>query len=452
MTIKKFQGRTQDEAIAKAKAELGENAVIMNVKEVRPRGIFQSFKRPTYEVTAATEEKEKHVDSGVALKNLQKMHETINMAADEQIQIPPPAPKQPVMPQSAPASQAPGAPAIPGIPELTPEQGNAAEQSAIEFLKRNAGLLKKEDSEERERIEEKLENLQSILEKQLASGAGKNVEDKEFSKTDSKKKENLAFIKVLYETLINNGVNEKYVNQIMDELEKVNWNGSSVDQILSNVYQKMILKFGQPRGIDFSGRKPKVIFFVGPTGVGKTTTVAKIASTLKVEQGRRIAFLTADTYRIAAAEQLRTYANILDIPLTIIYSAGELNQGIDQLEDYDAILVDTAGFSHKSPNQKEDVKSLIQNMDSHYSKEVYLVVSATTKYKDLIEISDVYKEISDYKIIFTKLDETTTYGNILNIKMYSGAEVSYITNGQNVPDDLELFNSQKMVKRLLGGS
>ena len=263
MTIKKFQGRTQDEAIAKAKAELGENAVIMNVKEVRPRGIFQSFKRPTYEVTAATEEKEKHVDSGVALKNLQKMHETINMAADEQIQIPPPAPKQPVMPQSAPASQAPGAPAIPGMPELTPEQGNAAEQSAIEFLKRNAGLLKKEDSEERERIEEKLENLQSILEKQLASGAGKNVEDKEFSKTDSKKKENLAFIKVLYETLINNGVNEKYVNQIMDELEKVNWNGSSVDQILSNVYQKMILKFGQPRGIDFSGRKPKVIFFVG---------------------------------------------------------------------------------------------------------------------------------------------------------------------------------------------
>ena len=273
MTIKKFQGRTQDEAIARAKAELGENAVIMNVKEVRPKGIFQSFKRPTYEVTAATEEKEKHVDSGVALKNLQKMHETINMAADEQIQIPPPAPKQPAMPQAAPSGQAAGGPAIPGMPELMPAQGNAAEQSAIEFLKRNAGLLKKEDSEERERIEEKLENLQSILEKQLASGAGKSVEDKEFSKTDSKKKENLAFIKVLYETLINNGVNEKYVNQIMDELEKVNWNGSSVDQILSNVYQKMILKFGQPRGIDFSGRKPKIIFFVGPTGVGKTTTV-----------------------------------------------------------------------------------------------------------------------------------------------------------------------------------
>ena len=440
MTIKKFQGKTQEEAIAKAKAELGEDAVVMNVKEVRPKGIFQSFKRPSFEVTAATEEKEKRVDSGVALKNLQKMHETINMAADEPIQLPPPVsqPKQTVETMQPPQS-----------PEY---QEKAAEQSAIEFLKRNASLLKKEDSDERERIEEKLENLQSILEKQLASGAGKSTDEKEFAKTDSKKKENLAFIKVLYETLINNGVNEKYVNQIMDELEKVNWNGNSVDQILSNVYQKMILKFGRPRGIDFSGKRPKVIFFVGPTGVGKTTTVAKVASKLKVEQGRRIAFLTADTYRIAAAEQLRTYANILDIPLTIIYSAGELNQSIEQLEDYDAILVDTAGFSHKSSNQKEDVKSLIQNLDSHYNSEVYLVLSATTKYRDLIEISDVYKEISDYKIIFTKLDETTTYGNILNIKLYSGAEVSYITNGQNVPDDLEIFNSQKMVKRLLGGS
>ena len=440
MTIKKFQGKTQEEAIAKAKAELGEDAVVMNVKEVRPKGIFQSFKRPSFEVTAATEEKEKRVDSGVALKNLQKMHETINMAADEPIQLPPPV------------SQ-PGHTVETMQPPRSPEdQEKAAEQSAIEFLKRNAGLLKKEDSDERERIEEKLENLQSILEKQLASGTGKSAEEKEFAKTDSKKKENLAFIKVLYETLINNGVNEKYVNQIMDELEKVNWNGNSVDQILSNVYQKMILKFGRPRGIDFSGKRPKVIFFVGPTGVGKTTTVAKVASKLKVEQGRRIAFLTADTYRIAAAEQLRTYANILDIPLTIIYSAGELNQSIEQLEDYDAILVDTAGFSHKSSNQKEDVKSLIQNLDSHYNSEVYLVLSATTKYRDLIEISDVYKEISDYKIIFTKLDETTTYGNILNIKLYSGAEVSYITNGQNVPDDLEIFNSQKMVKRLLGGS
>ncbi len=425
MTIKKFQGKTKEEAIEKAKEEFGEHAVVMNVKEIKPKGLFQSFKKSTFEVTAAIEEKENTVDSGMALKNMQKIHETINMTADEPIQIPPVAEE--------------------------PMDQTKAEQSAIEFLRRNASLLKKEEAGQTERIEEKLENLQSILEKQLSVEKKPSMEEREFGKTDSKKNENLAFIKVLYETLIDNEVNEKYVNQIMDELEKVNWNGNSVDYILSNVYQKMILKFGQPHGIDLTGKKPKIIFFVGPTGVGKTTTIAKIASRLKVEQGRQVAFLTADTYRIAAAEQLRTYANILDTPLNIIYSAEELNQAIEKLESFDAILVDTAGFSHKSQNQKEDIRKLIQSVDIRYDSEVYLVLSATTKYKDLMDISDVYKEISDYKIIFTKLDETTTYGNVLNIKLYSGAEVSYITNGQNVPDDIELFNSQKIVKRLLGG-
>jgi flagellar biosynthesis protein FlhF len=362
----------------------------------------------------------------MALRNAQKTHETINVTADEPIQIPPVA-----------------------APAMDPAK---AEQNAIEFIKRNANLLKKDEVVERERIEEKLENLQSILEKQMAAEKKKEKEEDNFIKSDSKKNDNFAFVKMLYATLIDNEVDEKYINQIMDEIEKANWNGNSIDHILSNIYQKMILKFGQPHGIDLTGVKPKVVFFVGPTGVGKTTTLAKIASRLKVDQGKKIAFLTADTYRIAAAEQLRIYANILDTSLSIIYSAEELNHGMEQLEEVDVVLVDTAGFSHKSQTLKEDVKNLIQSLDARYSRETYLVLSATTKYNDLKEIADIYKEISDYKIIFTKLDETTTYGNILNIKLYSNAEVSYITNGQNVPDDIEIFNSQKIVKRLLGGS
>lgn len=426
MTIKKFQGATEEEAIEQAKQELGEDAVVMNVKEIRPKGILRTFKKSLYEVTAAVEEKDNRADAGMALRNAQKTHETINVTADEPIQIPPVA-----------------------APAMDPAK---AEQNAIEFIKRNANLLKKDEVVERERIEEKLENLQSILEKQMAAEKKKEKEEDNFIKSDSKKNDNFAFVKMLYATLIDNEVDEKYINQIMDEIEKANWNGNSIDHILSNIYQKMILKFGQPHGIDLTGVKPKVVFFVGPTGVGKTTTLAKIASRLKVDQGKKIAFLTADTYRIAAAEQLRIYANILDTSLSIIYSAEELNHGMEQLEEVDVVLVDTAGFSHKSQTLKEDVKNLIQSLDSRYSRETYLVLSATTKYNDLKEIADIYKEISDYKIIFTKLDETTTYGNILNIKLYSNAEVSYITNGQNVPDDIEIFNSQKIVKRLLGGS
>ena len=316
MTIKKFQGKTEEEAVRKAKEELGPDAVVMNVRALPPNGFFKAFKKSTFEVTAAVEEREERMDSGMAFRNMQKMHDTINMAADEPIRIPP-------------------------LSGETAEQ-NKAEQSAIEFLKRNASLLKKEDMQERERIEEKLENLQNILEKQLVSEKKAEPEEKELVKPDVKKNENLSFIKVLYETMITNEVNERYINQIMDEVEKVNWNGNGVDHILSNVYQKMILKFGQTRGIEMTGKKPKIIFFIGPTGVGKTTTLAKIASKLKVEQGKKVAFMTADTYRIAAAEQLRIYANILDTPLAIIYSAEELNQGIEKMEEYDLILVDTA--------------------------------------------------------------------------------------------------------------
>ena len=238
----------------------------------------------------------------------------------------------------------------------------------------------------------------------------------------------------------------------MDEVEKFIRPGNSVDTILSNVYQKLILRFGQPRTIELSNKKPKVVFFIGPTGVGKTTTIAKIASKYKVEYNKNIAFITADTYRIAATEQLQVYANILEAPMSIVYSEHELNEKLEKFAGYDLVFVDTAGFSHKNESQREDMKRLLQGLDEQYAKEVYLVLSATTKYKDLLDIVDIYREITDYKLIFTKLDETTTYGNILNVKLYSKADLSYVTNGQNVPDDIEVFDTQKIVKQLLGGN
>ena len=301
-------------------------------------------------------------------------------------------------------------------------------------------------------MEKRLENLSNILEKQLSVEESRQKEVKEEEKEHQVvNPEGLQFIKMLYRTLLENEVNEKYVNQILDEAEKVMHSGSSVDVILSNVYQKMILKLGQPDTICVTGKKPRIIFFVGPTGVGKTTTIAKIASKYKLEMGMKIAFLTADTYRIAATEQLRVYANILDAPMSIIYSSEEMNAAIERVSEYDLIFVDTAGFSHKNDEQCNDMKKMLAGLDEAYEREVYLVVSATTKYKDLLEIADRYKEIADYKLIFTKLDETEAYGNIYNIKMYSGAPLSYMTNGQNVPDDIEEFNTQKIVKQLLGG-
>ena len=394
MTINKFQGRTREEAVDKAKKEMGEAVVIMNVKEIKPKGLFRALKSTTYEVTAALEEKEQTVNPLPALHAPLKMHDSINFAANEKIEIPAPEPAA-----------------------IHPESSHD--------------------------LEEKIESLSNLLEKKLKPEP--KEEEKLEKETDAPKdmkhqqSETFRCIRMIYETLLDNEVNERYVNQILDDVEKNLRGSASMDIILSNVYQKMVLKFGQPQKIELVPGQPKIVFFIGPTGVGKTTTIAKVASRFKVD------------YRIAAAEQLRTYANILDTPLTVIYSSEEMNAAIERVKDYDLVLVDTAGFSYKNEDQRKDMRNLIESLDDKYEKEVYLVLSATTKYRDLMEIVDKYHEISDYKIIFTKLDETSSYGSLLNIRMYSGADVSYVTTGQNVPDDIEIFQSQKIVKQLLGG-
>lgn len=418
MTINKFQGKTEEEAIAKAKQEFGENAVIMNVKEVKPKGLFRAFKNSTYEVTAAMEEKEQFVNPKRALQNTKKLHDSINLSADERIDIPKPEAK-------------------PDFREL------------IQKTMPNSSRMQEP---EEKKIEQRLDDLSNRIEESLARTPKGEKPEAENPVKEKPSSEEFHFVRILYSTLLKNEVNEKYVNQILDEIEKFIRPGNSVDVILSNVYQKLILRFGQPKTIDLSGSKPKILFFVGPTGVGKTTTIVKIASKYKVEYDKKVAFITADTYRIAATEQLQVYANILDAPMAIAYSQAELNDSIAKFEDYDLVFVDTAGFSHKNEKQRNDMKTLLGGVSEEYNKEVYLVLSATTKYMDLLDIVDSYREIADYKLIFTKLDETTTYGNLLNIKLYSGADLSYTTNGQNVPDDIEVLDTQKLVKKLLGGN
>uniref|UniRef100_UPI00405605B1 flagellar biosynthesis protein FlhF n=1 Tax=Agathobacter sp. TaxID=2021311 RepID=UPI00405605B1 len=404
MTINKFQGKTENEAIEKAKLEFGPNAVIMNVKEIKPKGLFKFFQSSTYEVTAAIEDNYIQARDGFLQQETAKKPEpSIRMQASEHTQM-------------------------------------ASVMKEIQSIK----------NEEEKQFKQRLDNLSEMLEQKLGTVQTDSSADRmEIEKPQDS--EEMNFVRILYSTLLNNEVNEKYVNQIMDEVEKFIRPGNSIDTILSNVYQKMILKFGQPSPIDVTGKKPNVIFFIGPTGVGKTTTIAKIASKYKVDHNMKVAFITSDTYRIAATEQLRIYANILDSPMSIVYTVDEVNQEIEKYMDYDLIFVDTAGFSHKNEKQKADMKFLISGVNDEYKKEVYLVVSATIKYKDLLDIVDTYHEISDYKLIFTKLDETSCYGNILNIKLYSGADLSYVTNGQNVPDDIEVFDTQKVVKQLLGG-
>ena len=401
MIIKKYTAKTENEAVEAAKRELGEGVVVMNVKNVKKKGFLAFLKPPLVEVTVALEEEsEKYTAAVSAINSVIASSQSREAEQDKGV-------------VSAPAETA----------------------------------VKKESSA----IEEKLDSLQLLLEQQLQKPEEDKEEKEGKAEVPKEETETDKFMKLLHRTMLDNEVDEKYASEIIEEIGELNKPNLPFDYALANIYQKMILKFGKPNGITPARNGIKLVFFIGPTGVGKTTTIAKIASKFRVDEKKKVALLTADTYRIAAAEQLRTYANILEVPFRVIYTVEELEKAMEDFRDYDYLLVDTAGHSHQNATQKDNMSEFIHSIDDKVEKEVYLVLSATTKYRDLISIADSYKEMADYKLIFTKLDETTTLGNLMNLRLYTGASLSYVTYGQNVPDDIEDFNPQKTVKRLLGG-
>jgi len=258
------------------------------------------------------------------------------------------------------------------------------------------------------------------------------------------------YVKLIKKQLLKHEVDEKYIDMIINEVKGNIKKDTLVDNILTSVYQKIILKLGTPKLIEPGDNQPRYVFFMGPTGVGKTTTIAKIASDFKLNRKLNIALLSLDTYRLAAVEQLRIYANILKIPLHVAYSAEDITKLKRELDRYDVVLIDTAGRSHKNKEQGDELRELISTIDIK-ERDMYLVLSATTKYSDLINIVEAYKDIKEYKLLFTKTDETTHLGNILNIKLYTDAKLSYIANGQDVPTDIGKVDAQEIAKQLLGG-
>jgi len=388
-----------------AKKELGEHAVKMASRKIEPKGFFgKLFSQPTWEVTAAVDEPD--VFERSSKKTVTENPEVRYMPSGDTVRVQNPL-----------------------FEEKKAERGPNA-------------------------IEQKLDTLQKLFEEQIREqGQGKGSEESK-EKADVAENDvpdkNIAFLRLIFKQLIENEVEEQYANQIITEIEASLKKETDVSKILANIYQKIILKLGQTKTLEVVNGKTKYIFFIGPTGVGKTTTIAKLAYSLMEQKKAKVALLAADTYRIAAVDQLRTYAEIMNIPLYVIYSETELEEQKEELAKYDVVLVDTAGRSHRNKEQRDDIERLIRSVPEN-AREIYLVLSATTKYRDLVKITEVYSEVAKYRLIFTKLDETSTIGNIFNIKMLTGAPLSYATNGQNVPDDISRMDPQNIARQLLGG-
>ncbi|HEX7010624.1 MAG TPA: flagellar biosynthesis protein FlhF, partial [Phycisphaeraceae bacterium] len=193
--------------------------------------------------------------------------------------------------------------------------------------------------------------------------------------------------------------------------------------------------------------RPRIIALVGPTGVGKTTTIAKLAAIFKLKQKKNVALVTLDTYRIAAVDQLRTYAGIIGVPLHVAMSPQELRRAIDLCAGCDAVLIDTAGRSQRDDPKLEDLARFIEAAQPH---EVHLVLSSTCTEAVLMDSVERFSKIHADRIIFTKLDEAVTFGVMLNVMRKVRKRLSYVTMGQEVPHQIEPGRAERLAALVLG--
>ncbi len=193
---------------------------------------------------------------------------------------------------------------------------------------------------------------------------------------------------------------------------------------------------------------PRVIALIGPTGVGKTTTIAKLAAQAKLREDRSVALITIDTYRIAAVDQLKTYAQIIDVPLSVVLTPDELAAAVDEHRDADLILIDTAGRSQCDTIRLNELK---RYLGAIRTDEVHLVLSSTSTRSHLLRTAQAFAPLGVNRVILTKLDEAVGLGVVLDVMHQVGQRLSYLTTGQNVPDDIEVFDAPRFARRVLAG-
>jgi flagellar biosynthesis protein FlhF len=194
--------------------------------------------------------------------------------------------------------------------------------------------------------------------------------------------------------------------------------------------------------------RPWVIALIGPTGVGKTTTLAKLAANYQLRNNCRVGLVTLDTYRIAAVEQLRTYAEIIEVPLRTVQSAGDLHQAVHGMPDVDVVLIDTAGRSQNDQPRLNELRTMIAAAGAD---EVHLLISATANRRCARNVLDRFGSLGATRIVLTKLDEAESYGTILSFSAEPEAPLSFVTTGQDVPDDIEPADPWQLAQRILKG-
>jgi flagellar biosynthesis protein FlhF len=256
----------------------------------------------------------------------------------------------------------------------------------------------------------------------------------------------------MYLEMIGQDLSEELADQIVtaarQELHEEQWDDTSlVRETLARHLSELVPVADPEIPIRSPDDRPLTIALIGPTGVGKTTTLAKLAASFKLRQHRRVGLVTCDTYRIAAVDQLRTYANIIGLPLEVALTPAEMRQAVHALRDCDAILIDTAG---RGPNDHGRLDELHNCLDAVEPHEVHLVLSSTSSQRVLMREAEAFAALGADRLVLTKLDEAVSFGVLVNVMQAVGKKLSFITTGQEVPDHLEVGRPRRLADLVLG--
>jgi flagellar biosynthesis protein FlhF len=418
------------DALEKIRVELGKDAIILNTKPIKTGGFLGFFSKQQIEVIAAVDQKPLTLDKGgAAAKHERPTPAVSGHHAAQAYRRTSGGTVATVEKNESPAQESAGM-------VLTKERPSVSQSIPTAELKPTANKHERTAvSDDPNELARELRDMREMFRKLL-------LKDKDAHLP--------APVLSVRNRLLAQEVDEEMVSSFISDLlkrteEPTDLSEEEAFEKAAEIVKELLMKTSPaPARIE---RSAKYAFFFGPTGVGKTTTIAKLAAECMLKEKRKVGFITSDTFRIAAVEQLKTYANILNVPLEVVYSPKEIEQAMERLKHCDLILVDTAGRNYRNDEYVSGIKELLQYGETSVH---YLVLSLTAKYADMKAISSNFYDVPQARVIFTKADETQAYGPILNIVKHFGLSLSYITTGQNVPDDIVLATPEKVTKMILG--
>lgn len=442
MRVKKFQAKSMPDAMKRVKAELGPNAIILHSRETG-KGLLGLFGGRGVEVTAA-------VDDAVKLSS----------EKNRPAPAPPAAPAlgsggvdfridDAATPMAPPSSPFPAPPVNEENPllllskEIEKEKKAMAPPQSKQPAKPAAPKPKPAEAKKPDELEKRLGSLENQL-VQLTDLI------KKMSPVSSGAESSIPIrTRDLYNHLLEQEVDESLALNLATQIA----DGSDDDDDVWTLLKARLIEripVARPLELDFDAKRPKVIMLVGSTGVGKTTTLAKISALYRYNANAKtrpkIVFITADLYRLAAVEQLQKYTEILGVELEVTYSPDEVKQAINKHKNAHLILFDTAGACQRNAPQLDALAGI---KEAAQPDEVHLVLSSTSKFSDMIDVIEHFKAVDPRRFIFTKIDESTTYGGVFNTLMKYQTPISYLTTGQNVPEDIESAKPERVAKLLL---